>query len=153
MRKLIVSTLATALAGLVFALPAVYALEKGPAVIDLNAQKNHADVIKKPDKKHVPSFPHHDHQDKFVKGNQKYAKFQYTDDWTCGACHHTTAKGEQPESCLKCKDVNKMLEKVGGADKFENIYHQNCRDGCHKAMDKDKQKTGPSGKCKGCHGE
>ncbi|MBI5417671.1 cytochrome c3 family protein [Candidatus Poribacteria bacterium] len=127
-----------------------FALDDGPDKINLNAQEHHKDVIKTKDKKKVDGFPHKLHQTN-LKGKQKYAKFEYTDDWTCGACHHTSKKGEQPVACFKCKEVGKMIEKVGGEAKFEKLFHDNCRDACHKAMEKDKQKTGPT-KCKGCHG-
>ncbi len=134
----------------VVAVPAGWALDKGPDTIDINAQKTHSDVITKKDKKSVLGFKHHKHQDEFLMGNAEYAKFKYTDDYTCAACHHTNKAGEQPGSCLKCKDVNKMLDKVGGKKKFEKIYHKTCRDACHKKMDKAGKKTGPT-KCKGCH--
>ncbi len=132
-----------------------WALDKGPEKIDINAQKTNPDIITKKDKKELPDFLHHKHQDEYLKGNSEYAKFKYTDDYTCTGCHHTDKAGEQPGACLKCKDVNKMLDKVGGAKKFEKIYHKNCRDACHAAMQKAGKKTGPSkkggGKCKGCH--
>lgn len=128
-----------------------FALDNGPEKINLNAQESNPKVITKKDAKKVEGFPHKVHQTG-LKGKQKYAVNKFEDDWTCGACHHTSKKGEQPTACLNCKEVNKMLEKVGGADKFEKIYHDTCRDGCHKAMEKDKQKTGPT-KCKDCHGK
>ncbi len=131
--------------------PSAWALDKGPATIDLNAQAKYPDVITKKDKKHVPNFPHHKHQDEFLKGNSEHAQFKYTDDYTCSGCHHTSKPGEQPGGCLKCKDLNKMLDKVGGAKKFDKLYHKNCRDGCHKSMKKAKKKAGPT-KCKACHG-
>jgi hypothetical protein len=133
-----------------FAAPGSWALDNGPENLDINAQANYSDIITKKDKKHVANFPHHKHQNEFLKGNAEYANFKYTDDYTCAGCHHTNKAGEQPEGCLKCKDVNKMLDKVGGAKKFEKIYHENCRDGCHKPMNKAGKKTGPK-KCKGCH--
>lgn len=123
----------------------VSALDRGPAEIEINAQANYGDIIHKKDKKKVPHFPHHKHQDEFVKGKQSVSKFKFTDDWTCGACHHTSKKGEQPTGCLKCKDVNKMLDKVGGAKKFDKLYHATCRDACHKKTDK------KIAKCKFCH--
>ncbi len=142
----------------IFAIPASWALDKGPEKIDINAQKQYPDIVSHKDKKSLKDFPHHKHQDEFLKGNSKYAKFKYTDDYTCAACHHTSKAGEQPVACLKCKDLNKMIDKVSkgkGIKKFQNMYHINCRDACHAAMQKAGKKTGPSkkggGKCKGCH--
>jgi hypothetical protein len=137
-------------------------IDNGPEKITLNVQKQNPDFVKKhsasgivkdKDKKKVPDFPHKKHQDELVKGKQSMSLFKYTDDWTCGACHHTTKKDEQPSSCLKCKDedLDKMFDKakIKGKNKFENIYHKSCRDGCHKAYDKaEKKKTA---KCKSCH--
>ena len=146
MKKKIIAIVSTVC--LVYTLGAVSfvsALDKGRDKFTINAQHDHADIIHKKDKKKVPDFPHHAHQDKHVKGKQGVSNFKFTDDWTCGACHHTTKKGEQPGSCLKCKDLNKMLDKVGGAKKFEKIYHSNCRDACHKKTDK------KMAKCKFCH--
>lgn len=135
-------------------------VDKGKEKFTINIQEQHPDfvkehaasgVVKEKDKKKVKDFPHHLHQDKHVKGMQSKSLFKYTDDWTCGACHHTTKKDEQPGPCLKCKDVEKMLDKakIKGKKKFENIYHKSCRDACHKANDKEnKTKTA---KCKFCH--
>jgi hypothetical protein len=149
--------LAVALVAVV-AVPGTWALDKGPEMIDINAQAQHPDIITHKDKKHVANFPHHKHQDEFLKGNAEYSNFKYTDDYTCAGCHHTNKAGEQPGGCLKCKDLNKMLDKATkgkGVKKFEAIYHINCRDGCHGAMEAAGKKTGPSkkggGKCKGCH--
>jgi cytochrome c553 len=136
---------------LVFIVSASWALDNGPETIDINAQANYAGLITKRDKKQVPGFPHKMHQEEFLEGNAQYSSFEYTDDYTCAGCHHTNKAGEQPEGCLKCKDVNDMLDAVGGAKKFEKIYHKNCRDACHKAMSKAGKQSGPT-KCKGCHG-
>ena len=122
---------------------AVSALDHGPDEITLNAQEQYPDLIKKKDKKKVV-FAHKKHAEEYVKKG-KGLLFKYEGDWTCGACHHKTKKGEQPVACLKCKDVQKQLAKVGGAKKFEKIYHKTCRDACHKKTDK------KSAKCKVCH--
>ncbi len=135
--------------GVFLVVPASWALDKGPEKIDINAQKTHSDVITKKDKKSVLGFTHQKHADEYLKGNAEYAKYKYTDDYTCAGCHHTSKAGEQPGSCLKCKDIDKKLKKVGGAKKFEKIYHKNCKT-CHKKMDKAGKKTGPT-KCAGCH--
>ncbi|MFQ5646685.1 MAG: cytochrome c3 family protein [bacterium] len=135
------------------------AVDHGAEFFDLNAQKQHPELIKAKDKRWVPHFPHRLHQEKFVKGRQKFAKFKkYSDDWTCPACHHKSEKkGSQPTACLKCKDVKKMLAKnkaheSDGYKKFNKIYHNNCRDGCHKHQAKaDKAKYGFLKKCKTCH--
>jgi len=149
MKKRLVSIMAVA--GLVSMFGAVSlvsaGIDNGPEKITINAQVQHPDVVKSKDKKQVKDFPHRKHQDELVKGKQAISLFKYTDDWTCGACHHTSKKGEQPGSCLKCKDLDKMLDKVAtnGKKKFENIYHKNCRDTCHKKNDK------KTAKCKFCH--
>ena len=126
------------------AVSVVSALDKGPEKITINGQKTHPDISKKKDKKKVANFAHHKHQDS-VKGKQSVSNFKYTDDWTCGACHHKTKKGDKPVACLSCKDVQKMLghEKVKG--KVEKIYHNACRDACHKKTDK------KMAKCTFCH--
>jgi hypothetical protein len=137
---------------IVFVGSGTWALDNGPDKITINAQDEYSAIITKKDKKKVENFPHRMHQEKFLTGNEQYSNFKYSDDYTCAGCHHTTKPGEQPISCLKCKDVNKMLAKVGGADKFEKIYHENCRDKCHKNMAKAGKKSGPT-KCKDCHGK
>ncbi len=126
-----------------------FALDNGPETLTIDAAK-YQDVIKKKPSKVVANFPHKKHQAEFLKGNEQFSHFKYTDDWTCKACHHPEEKGGQPEACFKCKDANKMLEKVGG--KYDKLYHDTCRDGCHKAMEKAGKKTGPT-KCAGCHGK
>lgn len=139
----------------VVTVPGSWALDKGPETVDINTQEKYPDLTTKKDKKHTP-FAHHKHADEFLKGNQEYAKYKYTDDYTCAGCHHTSKAGEQPEGCFKCKDVNKMLEKVKG--KHDKIYHISCRDGCHTAMAAAGKKSGPTKKkwgdvkkCIGCH--
>jgi hypothetical protein len=132
-----------------------YALDRGPREININAQEQHKDIITKHNTKQVAAFPHHDHQDEFLEGNAQYSFFEYDDDWTCAACHHKAQKGEQPIACLNCKDVNKMLAKVGGDRHFEDIYHKVCRDSCHENMNLIGKKAGPGKttgkKCQGCH--
>ena len=149
MKKLVALAIAGTLACSLAAAPKVFALDTGPESMTLNAQKKHPDVIHGKDKKHVNNFPHRKHQNEFLKGNEQYSKFKYTDDWTCSACHHKSHKGEQPQSCFKCKDVNKMLDKVGGAKRFNKLFHSTCKK-CHSKMAKAGKKTGPT-KCNGCH--
>ena len=135
-----------------------WALDKGPEKITINAQEKYPELITKKDKKKTPDFTHHKHADEYLKWNAEFSNFKYTDDYTCAGCHHTNKAGEQPEGCLKCKDVEKQLEKVGGAKKFDKLYHISCRDGCHKAMADAGKKSGPTKKdwrdkkkCVGCH--
>jgi hypothetical protein len=139
----------------VLAIPGAWALDKGPETIDINAQVMYPELFTKKDKKHTP-FAHHKHSDEYLKGNQEYNKYEYTDAYACAGCHHTSKADEQPEACFKCKDVNKMLEKVKG--KHDKIYHASCRDGCHVAMADAGKKSGPTKKawgdvkkCVGCH--
>ena len=141
--------------------PGAWAADNGPETLDINAQEKFPDLITKKDKKSLKGFKHKKHQEEYLKGNSEYVKFKYTDDNTCVGCHHKTEKGATPTACLKCKDVDKMLEKVApgkGAKKFENVYHNNCRDDCHAAMEEAGKKTGPAKKkwreekkCAGCH--
>lgn len=163
MKKKVFGLVVVAVMMFVVAVPGAWAadIDNGPETLDINAQDHFPDLITKKDKKSLKGFKHRDHQEKFLKGNSEYSKFKYTDDNTCAACHHTAEKGAQPTACLKCKDVDKMLEKVApgkGAKKFENIYHASCRDGCHAAMEAAGKKSGPSKKkwreekkCAGCH--
>ena len=141
----------------VLSMPGAWALDKGPETIDINTQEKYPKLTTKKDKKHTP-FTHLKHADTYLKGNQEYSKYKYTDDYTCAACHHTSKAGDQPEGCFKCKDVAKKLEKVGGEKKYAKVYHENCRDGCHTAMVDAGKKSGPTKKkwgdvkkCVGCH--
>lgn len=122
----------------------VSAEDKGPEKININSQESHPKISKKKDKKKVANFLHHKHQD-HVKGKQSVSQFKFTDDWTCGACHHTDKKGDKPVACLSCKDVQKMLDNENVKGKVEKIYHNSCRDACHKKTDK------KMAKCKYCH--
>ncbi len=126
------------------AVSVVSAVDKGPEKITINGQKTHPDISKKKDKKKVANFPHHKHQDS-VKGKQSVSKFKFSDDWTCGACHHKTKKGDTPVACLSCKEVQKMLDHGKIKGKVEKIYHNSCRDACHKKTDK------KMAKCDVCH--
>ena len=148
MRKASVCALALCLS-VAFVIGRSVALDSGPDTIDLNAQIRHkgVSVVPDEDKKQVKGFTHRSHQNEYMKGNQEFSVFKYDDDFTCSGCHHGTKKGEQPGSCLQCKMVDKMVEKVGG--KFQDIFHKSCRE-CHKAMDKAGKKTGPT-KCNDCH--
>ena len=138
-------------AGIFATVSLVFALDNGPDKLTINAQKTNPDVISKKDKKKVKDFDHKKHQGEYVKGKQGNSLFKYTDDWTCGACHHTDKKGEQPGQCLKCKENDKMFAKAKakGGKKFEKIYHVLCRDACHKKNDKETGKK--TAKCKACH--
>ncbi len=134
------------------AISASWALDNGPDTLDINAQTKFSNIITGKDKKDLKGFQHKKHQAEYLKGNAEYGNFKYTDDYSCAGCHHTSKPGEQPGACLQCKDVDKKLEKLGGAGKFDKMYHDNCRDACHEAMAKAGKKTGPIKKdCKGCH--
>lgn len=123
---------AVCIVGMLIAVPSTFASD----VPDINGLHN--------GKKEVKHFPHRKHAEHFVKGKQGIANFsKYTDDWTCGACHHKSHKGETPKKCVSCK------KEMGG--KLKKFMHKNCKDTCHK-------KTGKSSsgkkltKCKTCHG-
>ncbi len=118
------------LVGMLAVLPSAFA-SSGPDTIDLHNGK-----------KAVKGFPHKQHAEHSVKGKQSLAKFKYTDDYTCGACHHKSHKGETPKKCVSCK--SEMLERFSG--KLKKVMHKNCKDGCHKKTDKELIR------CKTCHG-
>ncbi len=81
---------------------AAYAIDNGPATIEINAgQAKMAPV----------PFQHHEHQTR-VEGK-------------CVTCHHTSAEGEQPASCASCHG------KVDGAPDHKKAMHTLCQ-GCHK---------------------
>ncbi len=136
--------IAVCIVSILGAVSVVSALDKGPDKITINSQKTHPELSKKKDKKKVANFAHSKHQEHVI-GKQGVSKFKYTDDWTCGACHHTDKKGDQPGACLSCKDVKKMLAHENVKGKIEKIYHVSCRDACHKKTDK------KMAKCKYCH--
>jgi len=81
---------------------AAYAIDNGPATIEINAgQAKMAPV----------PFQHHEHQTR-VEGK-------------CVTCHHKTADGEQPASCASCHG------KVDGAPDYKKAMHTRCQ-ACHK---------------------
>ncbi len=98
-----------------------YAMPKAPAKVTINEiQKRKAPV----------TFDHGEHAKKFG----------------CKECHHKWKGGNvEPEKCSKCHG----LKKEGKKPKAKNAYHKKCK-GCHKAMKKKGEKTGPT-KCNECH--
>ena len=138
-------TSAVCVMSMFFGVSLASALDHGPEKLTINHQVTNPEIHSKKDKKKVKDFPHKAHQGKNVKGKESVSYFKFTDDWTCGACHHTNKKGEQPTSCLSCKDVNKMLKHKKIKGKVDKMYHTVCRDACHKKTDK------KMSKCKFCH--
>jgi hypothetical protein len=65
----------------------------------------------------------------------------------CTRCHHTWQKKERtsPQKCIECHKVDNMGE-MG----LKRVYHEQC-EGCHKDLVAQAKKTGPTGKCSGCH--
>jgi DnaJ-class molecular chaperone len=119
---------------MVVLVPAVFASDAGPEIAHLKNGKKEKNAV---------TFPHKKHADESLKGKQEFAKYKYTDDYTCAACHHKTKKGETPKKCISCKD-EKAKEKL----KLKKYMHGSCKDGCHKKMGNKELKKK---KCKLCH--
>ncbi len=66
----------------------------------------------------------------------------------CQKCHHTWKEGEKVKNCGEChkdKKDKKDKKKLG----LKKAFHDQCIK-CHKALKKEKKKTGPTG-CVKCH--
>ena len=66
----------------------------------------------------------------------------------CQKCHHTWKEGEKIKKCDAChklKKNEKNKKQVG----LKKAFHDQCVK-CHKALKKDKKKTGPTS-CTKCH--
>ena len=65
----------------------------------------------------------------------------------CTKCHHTWKKEESkaPQNCAVCHKAADITEKG-----LKKAYHKQCQD-CHKDLEKQGKKTGPTVKCSGCH--
>jgi len=69
----------------------------------------------------------------------KHAKFE------CSKCHHKWDGKDKPKGCAICHKDKKDGKKLS----IKNAAHKTCR-GCHRAMKKAGDKTGPT-KCTACH--
>ncbi len=122
-----------------------------PETVDINVQKSHPERADLPaDTKAVKGFSHRRHAEEYLPGRAGLGPFPYNEGFTCAACHHTARTPEEAGSCWSCKDVDRMLEAVGGPRRFKGIYHGTCR-ACHRAMEKAGEASGPT-RCRGCHG-
>ncbi len=129
---------------------AVAATEGIPATIDINLQQQCPDIKDLPkDKKHVMGFTHSKHATEYLKGKEKFSKHEYTDEFTCTACHTGASSPQAITTEGMCGAVEAELEKAGGPKKMANFFHGTCKS-CHSAMKKAGEKTGPTS-CKGCH--
>jgi hypothetical protein len=63
----------------------------------------------------------------------------------CAKCHHKWDHKGTPKGCESCHKDKKEGKKLS----IKNAAHKTCR-GCHRAMKKAGEKTGPS-KCNACH--
>jgi hypothetical protein len=65
----------------------------------------------------------------------------------CTECHHEWKKEERPapQKCATCHKADDTGEKG-----LKRVYHKNCQD-CHKNLENQGKKTGPTTKCSGCH--
>ncbi len=65
----------------------------------------------------------------------------------CTECHHEWKKEERktPQKCAECHKADDTGEKG-----LKRAYHKQCMD-CHKDLDKQGKKAGPTTKCSGCH--
>ena len=121
-----------------------------PETVDINLQQQCPSIKGLPaDKKQVKDFTHSKHATEYLKGKAKFSKYEYTDEFTCTACHTTAASPQAVTKDGICASVETELEKAGGPKKMAGFYHNTCKS-CHSAMKKADEKTGPTG-CKGCH--
>jgi hypothetical protein len=65
----------------------------------------------------------------------------------CTKCHHTW-KQEASKTPQKCAECHKAADT--GEKGLKKVYHKNCID-CHKDLQKQGKKTGPTTKCSECH--
>ncbi len=122
-----------------------------PATIDINLQQQCPSIKGLPkDKKEVKGFTHRKHAEEYMKGKEKFSKYEYTDEFTCTACHTGAASPQAITEEGMCASVEAELEKAGGPKKMASFFHNTCK-ACHSAMKKAGEKTGPTS-CKGCHG-
>jgi hypothetical protein len=65
----------------------------------------------------------------------------------CTKCHHTWKKEESktPQKCAECHKAADTGEKG-----LKKAYHTQCQN-CHKDLQKQGKKTGPTTKCSECH--
>ena len=71
----------------------------------------------------------------------------HADRIACTECHHTWKK-EECDTPQKCAECHKAEDK--GEQGLKRAYHQQCKD-CHKDLERQGKKTGPTKKCSGCH--
>ncbi len=127
--------------------------DKVPDVIDINTQAICPGIKGLPkDTKKMEGFSHKLHAEKYLKGNEKYSPIEYTDDFTCKACHISAKSKEELLGKNACEMLSEeLLKKDGTIEKPMKFFHTTCQK-CHKNMKKAGVKTGPAS-CKGCHGK
>lgn len=122
---------------------------------DIPAGKETISIDQLPGKKGTVEFPHAKHSKEFKDPSGAAI--------ACKNCHHTAKDGEAPKACGSChvkpgeaeKDIGgkkaAALATMKSADKVNQksvIYHQRCRDACHKKVKIEGKKIGS---CKACH--
>jgi hypothetical protein len=65
----------------------------------------------------------------------------------CTKCHHTWKKeaSKTPQMCAECHKAADTSDKG-----LKKVFHKQCID-CHKDLQKQGKKTGPTTKCSDCH--
>jgi predicted CXXCH cytochrome family protein len=65
----------------------------------------------------------------------------------CTKCHHTWKKeaSKTPQNCAECHKAADTTDKG-----LKKSFHKQCID-CHKDMEKQGKKAGPTTKCSDCH--
>jgi predicted CXXCH cytochrome family protein len=88
--------------------------------------------------------------DKFpnqIKGPVTFDHKAHTSATACTTCHHTWKK-EASKTPPKCTDCHKAGE--AGPKGLKNAFHKLCMD-CHKKLQQEGKKAGPTFKCSDCH--
>jgi hypothetical protein len=82
-----------------------------------------------------------------LKGPVTFNHKAHAEHIACTKCHHTWKKEERPtpQKCSECHKADDTSEKG-----LKRIFHKNCQD-CHKDLEKQGKKTGPTAKCSDCH--
>lgn len=121
-----------------------------PETLDINIQTSCPDIPElSEDKKMVTGFSHKLHAEKYLPGKSAAAGMEYTDDFTCAACHSGAQSREELTGADRCQRLTEEVATWGGGKKYKNGMHGLCKD-CHKNLEKAGQATGPT-KCKECH--
>jgi len=82
-----------------------------------------------------------------LKGPVTFNHKAHASSIACTKCHHTWKQetSKTPPKCAECHKAGDTSEKG-----LKNAFHKQCID-CHKDLQKQGKKTGPTVKCSDCH--